>query len=194
MVRSRGSTGSLLVIRGPMFSGKTKELIWILLNYRGDNFQVFVPALDSRGDGRLVSHDGVTFPAVAVETAEEILERVYVETRLVVIDEVQFLGDGIVTVCNQLIAAGMEVVVAGLDMDFRRLPFRSMHDLSMIAGRVSYTLAACAVCDRPAVYTQRLYAETGAPVPIDDPVIVVDGTEGRRYEPRCVKCHQFGWK
>src|SRR3712207_4549671 len=120
------SKGSLTVITGSMFSGKTEELIRRLRRalYARQSVQVFKHALDTRSElTEIRTHNGALHEAVAASTSDELLERVEPSTDVVAIEEAQFFDRGIVTACRRLADSGHEVIVAGLDMDFRGRPF-----------------------------------------------------------------------
>jgi len=171
-----------------MFSGKTEELIRRLRRavIAKQNVQVFKPLIDQRyGIGRVTSHNGVDFEARPVDSARAILGAIRPETTVVAIDEVQFFDSGIVDVCEELAEAGKRVICAGLDMDFRGLPFGSIPDLMARAEQVSKLHAICVVCGEEASRTQRLIE--GRPAAFDDPVVMVGASEV--YEARCRECH-----
>ena len=179
------STGSVEVICGSMFCGKTEELIRRLRRavIARQRVQVFKPALDQRYDGgeKVTSHAGMAFDAVPVERARQILDAVARDTTVVGIDEAQFLDAEIVPVCRILAARDIRVIVAGLDTDFRGEPFGSMPVLLSIAERVDKLQAICMVCGEPATRTQRLV--NGQPARYDDPIVIVGAAE--MYEARC---------
>lgn len=181
-------TGSVSVIVGPMFSGKTEELIRRVRWARAtrQQVQVFKPATDTRyASQEIVSHDGTRIEAVSVESAAQLWRLVRPGTAVVAIDEAQFFDDDIVMLCERLANWGIQVIVAGLDMDFRGEPFGPVPTLMARATRVDKLQAVCVVCGRPASYTQRLI--DGRPAAHDTPTILVGGRE--IYEPRCRKCH-----
>ena len=185
------ATPSLEVITGPMFSGKTDELIRRLRRVRiaRQKVQVFFPAIDSRYAGyeygKVTSHAGTEFDAAPVRTAEEILRAVEEDTRVVAIDEAQFFDDDILPVVNRLVSSGLRVIVTGLDTDFRGEPFGPIPFLMAQAERLDKLQAICMVCGEPASRTQRL--KSGRPAGIHDPVVVVGASE--MYEARCRAHH-----
>jgi thymidine kinase len=185
---TRHTKGRIELICGSMFSGKTEELIRRLRRavIAKQNVQVFKPLIDQRyGIGRVTSHNGVDFEARPVDSARAILGAIRPETTVVAIDEVQFFDSGIVDVCEELAEAGKRVICAGLDMDFRGLPFGSIPDLMARAEQVSKLHAICVVCGEEASRTQRLIE--GRPAAFDDPVVMVGASEV--YEARCRECH-----
>ncbi|MCA1848648.1 MAG: thymidine kinase [Actinobacteria bacterium] len=183
------STGSLTVITGSMFSGKTEELIRRLRRalYARQRVQVFKNALETRSElTEIRTHSGVLHEAVAVSTSDELLERVERTTDVVAIEEAQFFDEGIVAVCRRLADSGYEVIAAGLDMDFRGRPFGPMPALLAEADEVAKLRAICARCGRDASRSQRLI--DGEPAPASAPTILVGAQES--YEARCRHCHE----
>jgi thymidine kinase len=186
---STRSSGSLTVITGSMFSGKTEELIRRLRRalYARQSVQAFKHALDTRSElTEIRTHNGVLHEAVAVSTSEELLEKVEQTTDVVAIEEAQFFDEGIVGVCRRLADTGYEVIVAGLDMDFRGQPFGPMPVLLAEADEVVKLRAICARCGRDASRSQRLI--DGRPAPASAPTILVGAQES--YEARCRHCHE----
>ena len=182
-------TGSLTVITGSMFSGKTEELIRRLRRalYARRSIQAFKHALDTRSElTEIRTHNGVLHEALAVSTSEELLEKLDETTDLVAIEEAQFFDEGIVDVCRRLADAGYEVIAAGLDMDFRGRPFGPMPILLAEADEVVKLRAICARCGRDASRSQRLI--DGHPAPASAPTILVGAQES--YEARCRYCHE----
>jgi len=182
-------TGSLTVITGSMFSGKTEELIRRLRRalYARRSVQVFKHALDTRSDlTEIRSHNGVPHEAGAVSTSEELLERIEPETDLIAVEEAQFFDEGIVDACRSLADSGYQVIVAGLDMDFRGRPFGPMPNLLAEADEVVKLRAICARCGRDASRSQRLI--DGKPAPASAPTILVGAQE--TYEARCRQHHE----
>ena len=182
-------TGSLTVITGSMFSGKTEELIRRLRRalYARRSIQAFKHALDTRSElTEIRTHNGVLHEALAVSTSEELLEKLDETTDVVAIEEAQFFDEGIVDVCRRLADAGYEVIAAGLDMDFRGRPFGPMPILLAEADEVVKLRAICARCGRDASRSQRLIG--GHPAPASAPTILVGAQES--YEARCRHCHE----
>jgi thymidine kinase len=177
------------VITGSMFSGKTEELIRRLRRalYARRSVQVFKHALETRSDfTEIRSHNGVPHEAGAVSTSEELLERVEETTDVVAVEEAQFFDEGIVDACRRLADSGYEVIVAGLDMDFRGEPFGPMPILLAEADEVVKLRAICARCGRDASRSQRLI--DGKPAPASAPTILVGAQE--TYEARCRQHHE----
>ena len=182
-------TGSLTVITGSMFSGKTEELIRRLRRalYARQSVQVFKHALDTRSElTEIRTHNGVLHEAIAVSTSDELLKKVELTTDVVAIEEAQFFDEGIVVVCRHLADSGHEVIVAGLDMDFRGRPFGPMPLLLAETDEVVKLRAICARCGRDASRSQRLI--DGQPAPSSAPTILVGAQES--YEARCRHCHE----
>lgn len=174
-------------IVGPMFSGKSEELIRRVTRalIAKHEVQVFKPALDDRYDARQVaSHAGRTLEAVPVDGVDEIRRRLRDDTRVVAVDEAQFLSDALIDLAGHWADQGRRVLVAGLDLDFRGEPFGPVPELLARAEVVEKLTAICG-CGRAATRTQRLIH--GQPAHYDDPVILVGAAE--RYEPRCRACH-----
>jgi thymidine kinase len=181
--------GWLEVVCGPMFSGKSEELIRRLrrAEIAGQRALIVKPRIDDRYDiGHVVSHAGATMRAVAVSAPAEIPG--LVESYDVVgVDEVQFFGPEIVIVLDTLVERGVRVVASGLDQDFRGLPFGAMPELLCRAELVDKLQAVCHRCGGPATMTQRLV--DGRPAPADGATIVVGALE--QYEARCRSCHEL---
>jgi len=181
--------GWLEVVCGPMFSGKSEELIRRLrrAEIAGQRALIVKPRIDDRYDiGHVVSHAGAKMRAVAVARPDEI--RGLVDGYDVVgVDEVQFFPPEIVGVIESLVDRGMRVVVSGLDQDFRGLPFGSMPELLCRAELVDKLQAVCHRCGGPATMTQRLV--DGKAAPADGATIVVGALE--QYEARCRSCHEL---
>lgn len=173
-----------------MFSGKTEELIRLVRRamHARKRVQVFKSALDTRCDTTVIrTHDGMTFTAIAVpdtRTLEALLEP---DVQIVGIEEVQFLDEAIVGLCQRLADRGVHVIAAGLDQDFRGLPFTFMPQLMALADNVMKLHAICKVCGEEASRTQRLV--DGRPAGWDEPTILVGADES--YEARCRRCHRI---
>jgi thymidine kinase len=172
-----------------MFSGKTDELIRRLRRARiaRQQIQVFKPSVDTRfEEGKVTSHAGSEFEAVAVASARDIPARLESDTTVVGVDEAQFFDEEILRVVQELADQGLRVIVAGLDTDFRGEPFGMMPAIMAQAERVDKLHAICMVCGDLASRTQRLI--DGRPARYDDPVVVVGASE--LYEARCREHHQ----
>ncbi|HUN22766.1 MAG TPA: thymidine kinase [Anaerolineales bacterium] len=181
--------GWVEVICGPMFSGKSEELIRRLRRARiaKQRVQVFKPTIDIRyAVAKVVSHAGHEFDAVPLENSMQILAQVHADTSVVAIDEAQFFDWQIAEVVYQLAESGKRVILAGLDTDFRAEPFGPMPILLAEAEIVEKLHAICIVCGQEATRTQRLI--DGRPARYDDPVVLVGGAEA--YEARCRQHHE----
>ncbi len=184
-----GREGTIEVITGVMFSGKSEELLRrvrrALIARR--SVQVFKSHFDDRYSGihAISSHDGRRVEALPVSTSMEIAAHVDPDVDVVAIDEVQFLDEGIVDVANRLADRGIRVIISGTDMDFRGEPFGSLGPLLAVAERIDKLHAICVVCGELATRNQRLI--DGRPAPAEGPTIQVGGSES--YEARCRRCH-----
>ena len=181
--------GSVEVITGSMFCGKTDELIRRLrrATIARQKVQVFKPAIDIRyAVEKVTSHAGAEFDALPVESSAEILEKLNEDVTVVAIDEAQFFDADIVNVAQALAERGIRVIAAGLDMDFRAEPFGPMPALLAQAEEVSKLHAICMVCGYEASRTQRLV--NGVPARYDDPIVIVGADE--LYEARCREHHE----
>ncbi len=172
--------GSIEVICGPMFSGKSEELIRRLRRAQiaRQRVQIVKPAIDRRySAGHIVSHSSLSIPSQLVTTAAEIAELAH-GADVLGIDEAQFLGPELPGVCEALANAGTRVIVAGLDQDYLGKPFEPIPQLLAIAEYITKTLAICVVCGGPANRTQRTVH--------DDARVAVGATD--MYEARCRAC------
>ncbi len=182
-------TGSLEVITGSMFCGKTDELIRRLrrATIARQRVQVFKPVIDNRYSvEKVTSHAGGEFEALPIQRSAEIIENLQPDTTVVAIDEAQFFDPEIILVIQRLAEGGLRVIAAGLDTDFRGEPFGPMPVLMAKAEIVDKLHAICMVCGEPASRTQRLV--NGQPAYYEDPVVIVGASE--MYEARCRLHHQ----
>jgi thymidine kinase len=182
--------GWIEVVAGVMFSGKSEELMRRVrrATIAKKRVQVFKSHLDNRYAGGVYavgSHDGRTFEAVPVDSAQQISLRLDPMAQVIAIDEVQFLDAGIVDVVTDLASRGRRVILAGIDTDFRGEPFGPMGALMCVAEVVDKLHAICVLCGSPASRTQRLI--DGKPAAYDSPTVMVGGAEA--YEARCRACH-----
>lgn len=181
--------GRLEVITGPMFCGKTDELLRRLRRaiIAKQKIQVFKPGFDVRyGAEKVTSHAGNEYDADPIENISEIAAKLEKDVTVVAIDEAQFFEGAIVSMVQDLVDQGIRVIVAGLDMDFRGVPFGAMPALLAQAEIVDKLHAICMVCGEEATRTQRLV--DGQPAYFDDPIIIVGASE--MYEARCRIHHQ----
>jgi len=184
------SGGWLEVVCGPMFSGKSEEMIRRLrrAEIAGQRVGIFKPRIDDRYDADdVVSHAGIRMRGIPVGSVAELLVAGH-GFDVVGIDEVQFFDRQVVDAALELAGAGKRVIAAGLDQDFRRLPFGPMPELLAHAEFVDKLQAVCHRCGGAATTTQRLV--DGAPAPYSGQTIVVGANE--QYEARCRDCHEPG--
>ena len=182
--------GDIEAVVGPMYSGKSEELIRRLKRAKiaKQEVIVFKPCIDNRYSKEdVVSHSGISIRAIAINHTEEIHKYITDETQVVGIDEVQFFDEGIVAVALELADKGIRVIAAGLDLDFKAEPFGPVPELLARAEFVDKLQAVCVKCGAPATRTQRLINKE--PARYDDPIILVGATES--YEARCRKCHRI---
>lgn len=179
-------SGHLEVICGPMYAGKSEELIRRLRRFEiaGEKFTVIGPDIDNRyADGKIVSHVGNSFDCIALPTKGKAIE---IPTNILAIDEAQFFeSQWLIWSISDAIDYGMTVIASGLDLDFKRRPFGAMPQLLSMAKYVVKLRSVCNMCGaQDAMYTQRLI--DGKPAPLDGATILVGGTEN--YEARCEEC------
>ncbi len=175
------NTGWIEVVAGCMFSGKTEELIRRLRRAKiaRQSVMVFKPKIDVRySNSDIVSHSEQSFPSIIVEKPEEILGLAE-NAQVIGIDEAQFFSADIIDVCNKLANSGKRVIVAGLDQDYKGVPFEPMPQLLAIAEYITKTLAICVNCGNPADKTQRKI--------VSKERVLVGAADS--YEARCRKCH-----
>ena len=174
--------GRIEVVYGSMFSGKTEELIRRMkrAKFAKQRVEIFKPRIDTRySDVDVVSHDQNAIKSTPVESSSTIL-LLASDIDVVGIDEAQFLDDGLVDVCNELAYRGIRVIIAGLDMDFKGVPFGPMPALCAIADDVTKVHAICVKCGNLAYVSHRLVAN-------DKRVLLGETSE---YEPLCRDCYQ----
>jgi thymidine kinase len=180
-VKEIGKRGSIEVITGSMFSGKTEELIRRLrrAQFAGLKVEIFKPSIDNRySETRVVSHDENSIVSTPVDNASAIL-LLAGEVKVIGIDEAQFFDNSIVEVCNKLADNGIRIVIAGLDMDFMGNPFGPIPALLAIAEYITKVHAICMRCGNLAQYSYRKS---------DEAQVVVLG-EKDKYEPLCRSCY-----
>jgi thymidine kinase len=179
----QGKTGWIEVICGPMFSGKSEELIRRIRRAQiaRQRVQLFKPSIDDRySDSEVVSHSQQRLPSTPVASSVDILGCLGDKTEVIGVDEAQFFDEELVDVCQRLANLGKRVIVAGLDMDYRGEPFTPMPRLMAVAEYVTKQLAICMRCGNPANHTQRL---------TDDDATIVVGAQDT-YEARCRRCYE----
>ena len=173
--------GRIEVVCGSMFSGKTEELIRRMkrAKFAKQKVEIFKPAIDTRySDIDVVSHDMHTITSTPIDSSSSIL-LLSSDIEVVGIDEAQFFDNGLVNVCNELANRGVRVIVAGLDMDFKGIPFGPMPALCAIADDVTKVHAICVKCGSLAYVSHRLIAS-------DKRVVLGEHSE---YEPLCRECY-----
>jgi thymidine kinase len=179
----RGSLGWIEVVCGPMFSGKSEELIRRLrrAEIARQRVQIFKPVIDQRySSDHIVSHSDLRIHSDSVATATEVQAKLDLRTEVIGIDEAQFLGEAVVELVVRLADMGKRIVIAGLDTDYLGRPFHPMPELLAVADEITKTLAICMQCGNPAKHTQRLIASQD---------LIVVGAEGM-YEARCRRCFE----
>ena len=184
------TAGWVHVICGCMFCGKTDEMLRLLRRFSiaGRRVLLIKPRLDTRTDAIIVvSRSGAQHQAIAVEDASQI-EAVVGDADIVAIEEGQFFDERLPEVVERLADAGKQVLVTGLDRDFRGIPFGPMPRLMALADQVTKLTAICVMCGEPATRTQRLI--DGAPATADSPLIVIGGLGDETYEARCRLHHE----
>jgi thymidine kinase len=180
-----GGTGWIEVICGPMFSGKSEELIRRLrrATIARKRVQVFKPVIDDRySANEIVSHGDQRMQSQVVNDADGILSHLDWRSEVIGIDEANFMGPRLVEVAGQLADSGKQVIISGLDTDFLGRPFPPVPDLLCLAESITKTLAICMRCGNPAKHTQRL---------VESEELIVVGAAGM-YEARCRRCFEPG--
>ena len=181
--------GWVEVICGPMFAGKTEELIRrvIRMDYAKKNYVIFKPSIDNRySESEVVSHNKRKVSAICVSNSNEFDKYITDEVSAVIIDEVQFFDEEVVQKAHELAERGLRVICGGLDCDFRGVPFNIVAQLLAMAEKVTKLTAICVCCGEDATKTQRII--NGMPAKYDDPIILVGEKES--YESRCRNCHE----
>ena len=184
------TSGWVHVICGCMFCGKTDEMLRLLRRFSiaGRRVLLVKPRLDTRSDAvTVVSRSGAQHRAVTVDDSSGI-EGAAGDADIVAIEEGQFFDERLPEVVERLADSGKQVLVTGLDRDFRGIPFGPMPRLMALADQVTKLTAICMVCGEPATRTQRLI--NGAPAPADSPLIVIGGMGDEAYEARCRLHHE----
>lgn len=180
----------LELIVGPMFAGKTEELIRKVrrATYAKKNVVIFKPQMDTRyAQDYVVSHNQVKIEAKNIEFAQDI--KTYCQNNegidIIAIDEVQFIKGDVVSILRELADSGYHIICSGLNTDFRDEPFGFMPQLMAIADKVTVITAICLICGKDATKTQRLI--NGEPANYNDPIILLGEKES--YEARCREHH-----
>lgn len=185
--------GYIEVVCGPMFAGKTEELIRRIkrLEYAKIKYIIFSPKVDNRyKDNNITSHNKNTKEAISIDKANEVFKYLNKDIEVVIIDEAQFFDEEIVKVIDKLADEGYRVIVGGLDRDFKGEPFGPMPQILAIAEVVTKLTAICTVSGQPATRTQRII--DGRPADYNDPLVLIGASES--YEPRSRKNHEVTGK
>ena len=180
--------GWIEVVCGPMFAGKTEELIRRVkrMDFAKKKYLIFKPTIDNRYSlSEVVSHNMRKVKAINISSSSEIKKYLTDDVEAVLIDEVQFFDPEVVEVCKSLANQGLRVICTGLDCDFRGNPFPIVASLLAMAESITKLTAICVCCGNEATMTQRII--NGEPAKYSDPTILVGEKES--YEPRCRKCH-----
>ncbi|HVJ06336.1 MAG TPA: thymidine kinase [Candidatus Saccharimonadales bacterium] len=180
---TKGNIGWIEVVCGPMFSGKSEELIRRLrrAEIARQRVQVFKPGVDRRySEDQIISHSDFKIASECVQDAREMESRLDLRSEVIGVDEAQFLGEGMIDLAVRLADMGKRVIIAGLDTDYLGRPFHPMPELLAVADEIQKTLAICMQCGNPAKHTQRLVESTE---------LVVVGAAGM-YEARCRRCFE----
>jgi len=180
-----GGLGWIEVICGPMFSGKSEELIRRLrrATIARKRVQVFKPAIDTRySKDEIVSHGDLRMKSEVLDKSSDMLSRIDWRTEVVGVDEANFMGPDLIEIAGTLADSGKQVIIAGLDTDYMGRPFAPIPELLALAESITKTLAICVRCGNPAKHTQRL-------VESDDLIVV---GAGGMYEARCRRCFEPG--
>lgn len=181
--------GRLKIFYGPMFSGKSAYIIKDILNNIDYSKLVFKPAGDVRSD-KLYTREGLVFDAISIDKAEEILPKVKEWVRVVYIDEINFFGEEVVEVVEELLRMGVDVVISGLDKDFRLEWFPQSKALIEMADVAVRLKARCSICGKGSLHTARYI--NGEPASKDSPVILSDSADSTvEYKTLCDDHHPF---
>ncbi len=184
-----GKKGWVEVICGPMFAGKTEELIRRVkrMDYAKKKYVIFKPIIDNRySQTEVVSHNKKSVEAIPIQHGSDMKRHLKKSTQAVVIDEVQFFDESMLKYIMELTNMGYRVICAGLDTDFRGEPFGVIGQIMAIAESVTKLTAICTKCGSEATKTQRII--DGEPAYYDDPIILVGANDS--YEARCRCCHE----
>lgn len=180
-----GNLGWIEVVCGPMFSGKSEELIRRLrrATIARKRVQVFKPAIDVRYSAdEIVSHGDLRMKSEVLENTRDMLRRIDWRTEVVGVDEANFMGPDLIEIAGTLADSGKQVIIAGLDTDYMGRPFPPIPELLALAESITKTLAICVRCGNPAKHTQRL---------IESDNLIMVGAGGM-YEARCRRCFEPG--
>ena len=197
-MRDKNGKGKVEVVIGPMYSGKTEELIRRVVrrNIARQKGVIFKISSDTRvKEKKVISRAGTSLKANVVNNSSEALKYLDENLDYVAFDEVQFFDDKIVDTVKKFVDAGTDVIAAGLNLDFRGEPFGNVMKIAAIADEIALLKAVCVVCGKDATRTQRLILKDGKWLPASksDPVFKVEGADVQvKYEPRCKDCWEVG--
>lgn len=180
--------GHIEVVCGPMFAGKTEELIRRIkrLEYAKQKYLVFKPKIDDRyGDDVIASHNKNSKSAINISESKEIYNYLKEDISVIIVDEAQFFDNNLPKVLDDLADKGYRVIVGGLDRNFKGEPFGPMPEILALAEVVTKLTAICQVSGKPATRTQRII--NGKPAKYSDPIVLIDASES--YEPRSRNKH-----
>jgi thymidine kinase len=184
--------GYLEVIAGPMYCGKTEELIRQVKRavIGKKKVQVFKHKIDTRygTDKKVYSHTGMVFDSDLVETAKELLDAIKPDTEIIAIDEAQYFGNELIQAVGELLDRQMHVIIAGLALTYDRQPFLPIPSLMAMADKVTKLSAVCSICGADAVYHKRLKNNTTVDPLTADPALV-NNLKDNVYEARCRNCY-----
>jgi thymidine kinase len=184
-----GKKGWVECIVGPMFAGKTEELMRRVkrMEYAHKKYLIFKPSIDTRYSiSEIVSHNKKSLTAISISHGSDIRRHLKKDTQAIVIDEVQFFDESLIKYLLEYASMGIRVICGGLDRDFRGLAFKVTGEIMAISDSVTKLTAICSCCGKEATMTQRII--DGEPAHFNDPTILVGEMES--YEARCRDCHK----
>lgn len=189
MEYNEGKKGWVECIVGPMFAGKTEELMRRVkrMEYAHKNYMIFKPSIDTRYSiNEIVSHNKKSLQAINISHGSDMKRHVKKDTQAIVIDEVQFFDESLIQYLMEFASKGYRVICGGLDRDFRGQAFKVTGEIMAISDSVTKLTAICSCCGKEATMTQRII--DGEPAHFNDPTILVGEMES--YEARCRDCHK----
>ena len=190
MEYNEGKKGWVECIVGPMFAGKTEELMRRVkrMEYAHKNYMIFKPSIDTRYSiTEIVSHNKKALTAINISHGSDMKRHVKKDTQAIVIDEVQFFDETLIKYLMEFASQGYRVICGGLDRDFRGQAFKVTGEIMAISDSVTKLTAICSCCGKEATMTQRII--DGEPAHFNDPTILVGEMES--YEARCRDCHKL---
>ena len=189
MEYNEGKKGWVECIVGPMFAGKTEELMRRVkrMEYAHKHYMIFKPSIDTRYSiNEIVSHNKKSLQAINISHGSDMKRHVKKDTQAIVIDEVQFFDESLIQYLMEFASKGYRVICGGLDRDFRGQAFKVTGEIMAISDSVTKLTAICSCCGKEATMTQRII--DGEPAHFNDPTILVGEMES--YEARCRDCHK----